>query len=230
MTTAILPATLTIGNVPVRQHDGLYSLNDLHKASGGEENYKPAFFLHNEQTKALISEMAKGADLHLYLQTTRGKYGSTYACKELVIAYAAWISAAFHLKVIRVFLDAVVTPALPPPVPIKTLTFTVPANDRTSRWLLHTDRTGREVVTELSPETHITTIDQLIHRLMVSPADLGITLSQMLTIIHACMRNVHISAGMYAKRLNIQPAKPTSAPRGQFSSMGIPPPQQSAAA
>jgi len=115
---------------------------------------------------------------------------------------------------------------LPPPVPVPTrtlnFTFTVPTNDRNSRWLLHTDRTGREVVTELSPETHITTIDQLIQRLMMSPADLGITLSQMLAITHACLRNMHTSAGMYAKRLNIQPAKPMPMPRGQFSSMGIP--------
>jgi len=117
--------------------------------------------------------------------------------------------------------------SLPPPVPTKTLTFTVPVNDHTSRWLLHTDRQGREVVTELTPETHVITADQWIHRLMVNPADLGITLSQMLTIVHACMHNMRTSAGMYASRLNIQPAKPTSAPRGQFSSVGIPsPPRQ----
>lgn len=95
---------LTLGNITVRQHNGLFSLNDLHKASGGEENFKPAFFLRNDQTKALIAEIAKGTDLHLFLNTTKGRNGSTYACRELVIAYAAWISAAFHLKVIRVFL------------------------------------------------------------------------------------------------------------------------------
>lgn len=101
-----MPAiTLAIGNITVRQHDGLFSLNDLHKASGGEENFKPAFFLRNDQAKALIAEIAKGADSHLFLKTTKGRNGSTYACRELVIAYAAWINAAFHLKVIRVFLD-----------------------------------------------------------------------------------------------------------------------------
>jgi len=223
MNTATLPAALTIGGVPIRQHDGLYSLNDLHRASGGEPKNRPSLFLVNEQAKALITEIVNAGNPAF--ETTRGKYGGTYACKELVIAYAAWISAAFQLKVIRVFLDAVATPALPPPVPTKTLTFTVPANDHASRWLLHTDRQGREVVTELSPETHVITADQWIHRLMVSPADLGITLSQMLAITHACINNMRTSAGMYANRLNIEPAKPAPAPRGQFSSMGIPVPQ-----
>jgi len=97
---------LTIGTTSVREVDGLYSLNDLHKASGGEENFKPAFFLRNDQAQALVAEIAKGADLHLFLKSTKGRNGGTYACKELVIAYAAWISAAFHLKVIRVFLSA----------------------------------------------------------------------------------------------------------------------------
>ena len=104
---------LTLGNITVRQHNGLFSLNDLHKASGGEENFKPAFFLRNDQAKALIAEIAKGADLHLFLNTTKGRNGGTYACRELVIAYAAWISAAFHLKVIRVFLATGQSQAVP---------------------------------------------------------------------------------------------------------------------
>lgn len=100
---------LTIAGRAVRQMNGLYSLNDLHKVSGGEEKHQPAFFARREETQALIAEICSADSQIKALETVRGrgKAQGTYACKELVIAYAAWISAAFHLKVIRVFLDAV---------------------------------------------------------------------------------------------------------------------------
>ena len=95
---------LQLGNIAIRQHNGLFSLNDLHKAAGGELRHRPVEFLRLEQSLALLDELQKGGDSHLFLNTTKGRNGGTYACRELVIAYAAWISAAFHLKVIRVFL------------------------------------------------------------------------------------------------------------------------------
>lgn len=112
-------SVLTIGDFSVRQHDGLFSLNDLHAASGGEAKHQPALFIRLDQTQALLNELQKGGDSHLFLNTVKGRNGGTYVCRELVIAYAAWISAAFHLKVIRVFLDAqTAKPAqLPPPPP-----------------------------------------------------------------------------------------------------------------
>ena len=97
--------SLLIGTSSIRQIDGLYSLNDLHKASGGEAKHRPGYFLTNDQTKALIVEIQTAGIPAV--KSAEGRNGGTYACKELVIAYAAWISPAFHLKVIRVFLAQV---------------------------------------------------------------------------------------------------------------------------
>jgi len=116
---------LNIANVAIRQHNGLYSLNDLHHASGGEPRHRPGYFLENEQTKALIEKL-NSANLQGLgtaeipaVKTKEGKGGGTYACKELVIAYAAWISADFHLQVISVFLDSLQTRK--PQTPLKQL-------------------------------------------------------------------------------------------------------------
>lgn len=107
--------SVLIGGFTVRQHDGLFSLNDLHTASGGEKRHIPSYFLENQQTKELVAEIeTTGIPV---VKTREGRNGGTYACRELVIAYAAWINAAFHLKVIRVFLgqQAAVVSSQPEP-------------------------------------------------------------------------------------------------------------------
>lgn len=145
---------LKLGAIAVRQHDGLYSLNDLHRAAGGEERHKPAFFLRMEWAQDLQHEIAKGADSHLFLQTIRGRNGGTYACRELVIAYAAWISAPFHLRVIRVFLDASAPPApaapaaLPGARPQPGFVFLNAQEQRLIELLRFTTYAGREIVQE----------------------------------------------------------------------------------
>ena len=96
-------SVFVLDNLTIRQHGDLYSLNDLHKASGGEPRHKPSEWLRNQQTQELVQEISK-AEISALVSNKGGKAPGTYACKELVIAYAAWISVAFHLKVIRVFL------------------------------------------------------------------------------------------------------------------------------
>jgi len=60
MNAPTLPANVSIGNVLIHQQDGLFSLNDLHKASGSDQKHKPALFLRHDQTQALITKMSKG--------------------------------------------------------------------------------------------------------------------------------------------------------------------------
>jgi len=97
---------LTLGNVIIRQHSGLFSLNDLHKASGTAKRHEPNRFLRLASTQELIAEIGASPEMGTPLQIINdGENNGTWACRELVIAYASWISAEFQLKVITVFLD-----------------------------------------------------------------------------------------------------------------------------
>lgn len=90
---------------------GRYCLNDLHRASGGNLNHRPGEWLRNKQAQELVAELGDaGISASAPVTTIKGGDGAqgTYAAKELVYAYAMWISAAFHLKVIRAY-DAMVS-------------------------------------------------------------------------------------------------------------------------
>jgi hypothetical protein len=108
---------LVIGEFTIRQdNEGRYCINDLHKASGGQDKHKPFNFMRNQQTKDLISEieneiMMLKSEHHNFkaVNTIKGKglNQGTFVIKELVYFYAMWISAKFHLMVIRAY-DAMV--------------------------------------------------------------------------------------------------------------------------
>ena len=115
---------IIISDISIRKDaQGRYSLNDLHQASGSEQRHRPKYWLELQQTCDLIDEILKGvippfnhegnsnsakSQSWKPVATKSGRYGGTYVCKELVYAYAMWISAAFALKVIRAY-DALVS-------------------------------------------------------------------------------------------------------------------------
>lgn len=124
---------IVIADKTIRLSDGLYCLNDLHKASGGEKRYEPYQWLRLVQTSELIRELEfeqcepqicgsmKNQPLsepqiwgsmknQPLIKTIKGfgKNQGTFACRELVYSYAMWISPKFHLQVVRAF-DALVS-------------------------------------------------------------------------------------------------------------------------
>jgi hypothetical protein len=123
---------MTIGTINIRQDEhGRYCLNDLHRAAGGARKHQPANFLRLDTTKALIGEIDRSSDMRIgSANTVKGGSGTqgSFVCRELVYAYAMWISAAFHLKVIRSY-DALMTGKQPPAA-------TVPASNSNELVLL----------------------------------------------------------------------------------------------
>ncbi|OOF56156.1 hypothetical protein BKK56_04020 [Rodentibacter genomosp. 2] len=122
---------LSILNNSIRTFENLFSLTDLHKASGAENKHKPTFFLRLDQTKDLIAEIEVNSELQICNSVKvihGGPNSGTYACEELVLAYATWISPKFHLVVLRAFLamhrNEPKQLALPTPERTFTLNFT----------------------------------------------------------------------------------------------------------
>ncbi|WP_051227863.1 KilA-N domain-containing protein [Oceanospirillum beijerinckii] len=99
-----MAAHLSIFSNKIRMLDGLFSLNDLHNAAGGEKRHLPAQYLRLQQTQELIAEINRYADLHNAINIKRGGTNQgTWVCKELVYSYAMWISPEFYLKVIHTY-------------------------------------------------------------------------------------------------------------------------------
>lgn len=105
---------------------GRYCLNDLHRAAGGQAKDQPAFFMRRRETADLVAELVNTENVRISVaagasansQTpvatlNDGHNNGTYVVKELVYAYAMWISASFHLKVIRAFDELVTSQAAP---------------------------------------------------------------------------------------------------------------------
>jgi len=90
---------LTVCGVAIKQDaEGRYCLNDLHKASGGEVKHTPRRFTCTDSFQGLCAELSRNQDKSPF---TSGRGVGTFVVKELVYAYAMWVSPKFHLEVIR---------------------------------------------------------------------------------------------------------------------------------
>ena len=112
--------TIHIAGLTINQSsNGLYSINDLHKASGGMKKHQPdkwfqlqstTNFVRYQEKKARSQALNQGSK-NLVVETIEGRnYGGnsgTFVSRKLVVAYAMWISPAFADHVLDTFLDVV---------------------------------------------------------------------------------------------------------------------------
>lgn len=124
--THVSTMSLNIGGITIHQDEnGRFSLKDLHQAAGGEARHKPDRFVRSNIFKGLAealktelpassedscSNFQQAPNLELGPPATEpfqvihgGPNRGTYVARELVYAYAMWISPAFNLRVIRTF-------------------------------------------------------------------------------------------------------------------------------
>lgn len=97
--------TVVLGEFVVhRSENGLYNMNDVHKASGGEDATKPAKFLEVAKNKAIIKALQALTPDEPVLKVVRGGANSgTWGSDEVVYKYAAWISEDFDAIVLTTF-------------------------------------------------------------------------------------------------------------------------------
>ncbi len=107
-------SNLVISDVVIGENKaGLYSANDLHKASGGLEKHKPKFFLENARTQRFLGILEETSawdsegGIPPSLQTVHGVGGGTFMCRELLTQYASWLSPEIDLAVTRAFIEKV---------------------------------------------------------------------------------------------------------------------------
>lgn len=108
--------TITIQTETIRRDpEGRYCLNDLHKAAGGIKHHRPSKWLATKQAQELEAEVNLEARIRASKSVRGHGITATFVVKELVYAYAMWISPKFHLKVVRAY-DALVTGTLTKPL------------------------------------------------------------------------------------------------------------------
>jgi hypothetical protein len=91
---------IAIANIDIRQDDqGRFCINDLHRASGGEDRHSPRRWIQLQATQDLVDELEIDGIPSIFSKQGVG----TFACLELVYDYAAWISPKFKVEVYRTF-------------------------------------------------------------------------------------------------------------------------------
>lgn len=99
---------LVLNGTEIRSDEfGRYCLTDIYRASNLPAHKRPVKFEATQTFKGVQDVLKVRTGTFNPYEKTRGRYnGGTWACKEMLIAYAMWVSPEFMVKVIDVFFAA----------------------------------------------------------------------------------------------------------------------------
>ena len=96
--------TLSIMGMNIRQDaSGLYSLNDVHRASGESDHKPPSKWLETSQPREVASLLEARTRIRVLGVKNGGNNPGTFACRELVLMYAACLNTKFYIEVFQAF-------------------------------------------------------------------------------------------------------------------------------
>lgn len=177
-----MQTSITIGNTTIHQDaHGRYSLNDLYRASAGGQKNRPKYWIDTKPTKELIQVLEleflgrnSAPEVKPIITISTGK-PETFVVKELVYAYAMWISPSFHLKVIRAYDNLVNETYTKPNIQHENYWFSVRPHWQAIRELVLQGKTYGEVATIL--ERSIGSVRRAVMRMvqvgLINPAVLA---------------------------------------------------------
>ena len=103
---------LILNSTPItKDENGLFSLNDLHKAAGGHNKHKPSLFYRSGSFTEVVEVLNAQKRAFNPIEKKQGRNGGTWVCKELVYKYAMWVNPEFEVMVIQTFDKAINPPS-----------------------------------------------------------------------------------------------------------------------
>jgi hypothetical protein len=145
---------------------GLYNLTAMWRASGGDANRDPAAWLRLDETGAFLAELNM---VQNHILSQRGRNGGTWAHWQIAVAYAKYLSPAFHIQwneyaaaYLRGEQHTPPHDTTPSPVHVEYHTPPPPPINEYARLLEHVTQTGESAITM---RNHLTLTEQWVDSL-----------------------------------------------------------------
>lgn len=99
--------TLVVGSTVIhRSENGLFNINDLHKASGASQSKRPPNYMRTAEAKRVIARLEAKHGPGIHETVVGGEAPGTYVHKHLAYAYATWLDDEYMILALEILDEA----------------------------------------------------------------------------------------------------------------------------